>query len=118
MEEKELQKQVDKILKKAKSKGLESNFFFTTTLDRYLTQLKVMEDLKASIEAEGTMVTKEYVKGRKNLYVNPALATYNNTCKIANNTVQTLAKIVSSFDSEASEKTTSDPMMDFLREQP
>ena len=40
------------------------------------------------------LVTKEYVKGRENIYTNPAVNAYNKTCQQANNTTQTLMKII------------------------
>ena len=43
------------------------------------------------------MVEKEYVKGRGNLYTNPAITEYNRTTDSANKTVQTLIKILKGF---------------------
>ena len=43
------------------------------------------------------LVTKEYVKGRANLVANPAISEYNKTSTAANQTVQTLIKIIRTF---------------------
>ena len=43
-------------------------------------------------------VTKEYVKGRKNVYSNPALKDYNTTTDSANRTVSTLMKIIKNYN--------------------
>ena len=40
------------------------------------------------------MVEKEYVKGRKNLYTNPAINEYNKAVNSANKTVSTLMSII------------------------
>lgn len=111
---KEMHDQVEQIMQSAKAKGLEGNFFYTTTLDRYVTQLELLEDLKKHIKENGSMVTKEYVKGRQNLYVNPAVSAYSKAVQTANNTVVTLSKIVASFGTE--EVKEEDPMMTFLKE--
>lgn len=77
--------------------GVEQNFFFMTTLDRYNVQLKTLADLKKVLESESVLVTKEYVKGRRNLYTHPAITEYNKTSQAANNTVQTLLKIITTL---------------------
>lgn len=110
---KEMHEQVEQIMQSAKAKGLEGDFFYTTTLSRYVTQLELLEDLKKHIKEDGSMVTKEYVKGRQNLYVNPAVAAYSKAVQTANNTVVTLSKIVASFGTE--EVKEEDPMVAFLK---
>jgi hypothetical protein len=47
------------------------------------------------------LVTKEYVKNRKNLYSNPAIKGYNRTTDSANKTVSTLLRIIKDFEAEA-----------------
>nr|DAW56139.1 MAG TPA: terminase small subunit [Caudoviricetes sp.] len=89
-----LKEQAEEIKKMAEEKGLEDNFFFLTTFDRYLVQIDILESLKEEINDEGTTVSKEYVKGRKNLYTNPAINAYNRTTDSANKTVSTLLKIL------------------------
>ena len=74
------------ILQKAEEKGVENSYMFLTLFEEYRETRKHLEALKKSIKTEGTMVTKEYVKGRQNLYVNPAIAAYNSS-------VQTLGKL-------------------------
>ncbi len=93
-----LEEQAEKILQEAEEKGLRSNFFFITTFDRYQVQMKILEDLEKAINDEGPTVEKEYVKGRKNIYTNPAISEYNKTATAANGTVQTLIKILTSLD--------------------
>ena len=74
-----LNEQAQEILRIANEYGAENNFFFITTFKRYQVLLKTLNDLEKSLNDNGSMVTKEYVKGRKNLYTNPAIKDYNNT---------------------------------------
>lgn len=93
-----LTEQAGEILRIAEASGAETNFFFVTTFKRYQVQIKMLNDLEKVLSEEGTLVTKEYVKGRKNLYSNPALREYNNTTNSANKTVETLMKILKGFE--------------------
>ena len=89
-----LQEQENAILEKAKEKGVSSNFFFVTTFKRYQVQMNILSALEKEINATGALVTKEYVKGRGNIYTNPAIGEYNKTATAANGTVATLINIV------------------------
>lgn len=95
-----LQEQANKILEEAQSKGVSTNFFFVTTFKRYEVQMRMLVDLEDAINEYGATVTKEYVKGRQNLVVNPAITEYNKTTTAANGTVSTLIKIVESLTDE------------------
>jgi hypothetical protein len=76
-------------------------------------QLNILEDLKKAIEEEGMLVSKEYVKGRKNLYTNPAVSDFNRTTDSANKTVATLMRIIKNFgDDDAKDE--SDPLMEMI----
>lgn len=96
-----LERKAKEILRKAEEKGLTKNFFFETTFKRYQVQIHIMAELEKAMEAEGPLVTKEYVKGRKNLVANPAITEYNKTATAANGTVATLINIVKSLPEEA-----------------
>jgi hypothetical protein len=93
----DLNTMAEEILRIAAEHGVEQNFFFLTTFKRYQVQIKILNDLEKTIKAEGNMVTKEYVKGRKNVYTHPAIGEYNKTSTAANQTMQTLLKIVSTM---------------------
>ena len=88
--------QAKEILRIAEKYGVEQNFFFITTFNIYLIQINILDQLEKKIKEEGTLVTKEYVKGRGNLYTNPAITEYNKTSTSANQTVATLIKIIKS----------------------
>lgn len=90
----DLKQQAADNLRLAGERGLEDSFYFVTTFQRYQVQLGILEDLQRVLEAEEVLVEKTYVKGRPNLYANPAIAQYNATADAANRTVSTLLKIV------------------------
>ena len=110
MAKKSLNEQASEILKIAESNGVQTNFFFVTTFERYQVQLKILKELEKEITDEGTTVSKEYVKGRKNLYTNPAITAYNRTVDSANKTVTTLYKIVQGWEKEDNKQET-DPLL-------
>lgn len=95
-----LQEQAEAILQKAAEKGVSSNFFFITTFKRYQVQMQILSDLEKEIRNSGATVTKEYVKGRGNIYTNPAIGEYNKTATAANGTVATLINIVEKLGEE------------------
>ena len=107
----DLQKQANEILRIAEESGAQSNFFFVTTFKRYQVQLKILSDLEKNLEDQGTTVTKEYVKGRKNLYSNPAISDYNRTTDSANKTVATLMRILKNYGVDETSNDEVDPLM-------
>ena len=88
----DLNKQAREILKRAAARGVEHSFMFVTAFTRYKELIAHLAELQKAIKKEGTMVTKEYVKGRTNLYVNPAVSAYNQTAGAADKTAQLLLR--------------------------
>lgn len=85
------------LIKMAEEGGVEQNFFFTTTFNRYKVQLNTLTRLQQEIDKGELLISKEYVKGRQNLVANPAITEYNKTATAANQTVTTLLKIIQTF---------------------
>jgi len=110
-----LSEQAQEILRIAEQHGVEQNFFFLTTFKRYQVQINILIDLEASIKRDGALVTKEYVKGRGNVYVHPAITEYNRTSQAANQTVQTLMKIITTMREDDGGKDGAKELLDFLR---
>lgn len=81
-------------LEVAKEVGVDQDYFFKTTLQRYKFLVQILQKLKKSINEEGVIVKKEYVKNRKNIYTHPAIAEYDKTSSAANNTAATLLNII------------------------
>lgn len=98
MKKMNLNEQAQEIIRIAEESGVQSNFFFITTFKRYQVQLNMLNELEQKMKDEGMLVTKEYVKGRKNLYSSPAVKDYNATTDSANRTVATLMKIIKNYN--------------------
>lgn len=110
---KNLNEQAQEIIRIAEESGVQSNFFFLTTFKRYQVQLNILAELEKTLKDDGMLVSKEYVKGRKNLYSNPAVAEYNRTTDSANKTVSTLMKIIKNFNVEESTEDV-DPLLKII----
>lgn len=110
----DLRERADEILKIAESYGVEQNYFFITTFKRYQFQMKCLLDLEETIKRDGATVTKEYVKGRQNIYTHPAMSEYTKMSTAADRTVSTLIKIVNSMKSDNDEDG-ADPLLAILR---
>lgn len=114
MAKKSLTEQAQEIIKIAEAKGVQTNFFFITTFKRYQVQINILNQLEQTINDEGLLVKKEYVKGRKNLYSNPAVAEYNKTTDSANKTVATLIKIIRGFNKTDDDTGEEDPLLKII----
>ena len=93
-----LDEQGREILARANAKGIEHSYLFVTAFERYQKHIQHLKDLQAAIETEGAMVEKEYVKGRPNLYVNPAITAYNQSANSADKTLSVLLKLLAALD--------------------
>lgn len=110
-----LNEQAQEIMRIAEESGVQSNFFFLTTFKRYQVQLNILNDLEKSMKEDGVLVTKEYVKGRQNVYSHPAVADYNRTTDSANKTVATLMRILKNFNvDESNNGNEEDPLMKII----
>ena len=113
MNNKKIEEQEKAILAKAEENGLECDYLFSTTFDRYRRQLKTLQELDKVISTSGTLVTKEYVKGRENIYIHPAVAQFDRTADSANKTVSTLLRIFKNFGVDNAEDEI-DPLLDII----
>ncbi len=108
-----LTEQAREILRIAEKHGVEQNFFFITTFKRYQVQIQLLTELERVINEDGILVTKEYVKGRGNIYSHPAIKDYNQTTNSANRTVETLMKIITTLRAKE-DKGGEDELLKFL----
>ena len=109
-----LNEQAQEILRIAEQHGVEQNFLFLTTFKRYQVQLSILNELENKIKEKGALVTKQYVKGRENLYTNPAIKEYNNTSTSANQTVAILIKIIKSLRTDDESEENNDELLNAL----
>jgi len=108
-----LEERAEAIKEMAESSGLADNFYFLTTFERYLMQIRILDDLKKEIEeAPSVLVYKKYVRGSENQYTHPAIKEYNRTTDSANKTVMALLKILDSM--KQSEKEEIDPLLEII----
>jgi hypothetical protein len=98
----DLNQQAKEILKRAQDKGVEHSLMFTTAFKRYVELVSHLVILEEAIKEHGPIVEKEYVKGRQNITINPAVSAYNQTAGAADKTAQLLLKcIVEPLNTEA-----------------
>lgn len=115
MKKMDINEQALEIMRIAEESGVQSNFFFITTFKRYQVQLTMLNELEKKMKDDGMLVTKEYVKGRKNLYSNPALREYNSTTDCANRTVATLMRILKNYNvNDGTETEVEDPLLKMI----
>lgn len=89
-----LKERASKILAKAREKGDEQALLFETIFQQYLEALDHRQKLRKALVDDGVTVTKEYVKGRQNIYVHPALAAYAQQGKLLLDTAKTLMTLI------------------------
>ena len=110
-----LDEQAKEIIRIAEESGVQGNFFFITTFNRYVTQLNMLKELEKAMKKDGMLVTKQYVKGRENVYSSPAVKDYNSTTDSANRTVSTLMKIIRNWNvNDEDENGDIDPLMKMI----
>lgn len=110
---KSYKEQAEEIRRRAEAAGVESNFFFITTFERYLKQLSILEELSETIKSKETLIEQTYVKGRANIVINPAIRAYNSTTDSANKTVTTLIRIINGFGDEQDDNS-EDPLLKII----
>ena len=89
-----LKERANKILARAREKGDEQALLFETIFQQYLEALDHRQKLRKALVEDGLTVTKEYVKGRQNIYVHPALAAYAQQGKLLLDTAKTLMTLI------------------------
>lgn len=85
-------------LERAKSLSDDNKFLFLNLYNTFKGQVQILMDLKETIDTDGGIVEKEYVKGRPSITVHPAISQYNNTAKSMNNTITTILKMLDRID--------------------
>ena len=105
------EEQAEEIKKLAEECGVQSNFLFITTFDRYQVQLRILDRLEVALDKETELkVTKQYSKEQKNEYANPLFREYSRAVDSANKTVGTLMRIIKNFN-VGGEEEDNDPLM-------
>jgi hypothetical protein len=113
-QEKRLDMLAEKFKETAESLSEEHRYIFESTLETYFQLIKNFKILKEALEADGCLITKEYVKGRQNVYVHPAMSEMNKTVNMLNSTAKTLIAIIKDLGAENKEEV--DELMAFTNE--
>ena len=107
------------LLEKADTFGLTDDYLFMTTFRRYTTQVALAEELQKSLEKDGVLVTKEYVKGRANIYTHPGINSYNRVTDSANKTAQALSRMLEEArakkEASPQNKAENDPLLQAIK---
>ena len=112
MSKKERDKQRKQIADQAKAIGLNDNYLFATTLHRYDRLLLHLDELEKKVDEIGVTTVKEYVRGRENVVINPAINAFNNTTSHANKTAETLWKMIKEHKGTAAAE---DPLLEIMK---
>lgn len=113
-QEKRLEMLAEKFKGIAESLSEEHRYIFESTLETYFQLIKNFKVLKEALEADGCLITKEYVKGRQNICIHPAMSEMNKTVNMLNSTAKTLIAIIKDLGSENKEEV--DELMAFTNE--
>ena len=113
-QEKRLEMLAEKFKGIAESLSEEHRYIFESTLETYFQLIKNFKVLKEALEADGCLITKEYVKGRQNVCIHPAMSEMNKTVNMLNSTAKTLIAIIKDLGSENKEEV--DELMAFTNE--
>ena len=82
------------ILQEAIEKGFENDSSFLTSYHLLEVQIEMLSSLEKSFKEDGSTITKEYVKGRENVYIHPAVDKYTKTSDSAFNKILKLKEMI------------------------
>ena len=85
----------------AKDANCDTNFLYRSTLDRYVTQLNLLDQAQNDMSERGLTVVKTTPRGAEIEVANPSIQVYNQTASAANSTVSTLLRVVQTFKFKA-----------------
>jgi len=106
---------ISKLKNLAKQYGIEDNALFLTTLDRYIAQQRIIDMIKEELDNVDVAVSKEYVKGRENIYAHPLVKELPKHSDAANKTASLLLEIINKLGEKP--KSADDEFEAFLNEQ-
>lgn len=79
----------------ARDYGVDKNALFLQAVEQYDVQARVIQSIKEALDSEENLMTsKEYVKGRENVYANPLVKELPKHADAANRTLQTMLTII------------------------
>lgn len=103
---------IEQVIQMAQDYGVSENPLFVQTLKNYETVQKAIEMTNTILDSESITISKEYVKGRENLYMHPAIKELPKQIDAANKTVDKLLDIIEKLGRK---NTTGDELLDYIR---
>lgn len=103
---------VKQVIQMAADYGVADNPLFVQTLKNYETVQKAIEMTNEILNSDDMTISKEYVKGRENLYMHPAIKELPKQIDVANKTVDKLLDIIERLGKK---NTTGDELLDYIR---
>ena len=95
----------DDLVAMAEEYNVSDNTLFLAAANQYSVQQNVIEMIKSQLDDDGSAVsTKEYVKGRENVYANPLIKELPKHSDSANKTLQTMLDIITKLGHKTEEK--------------
>lgn len=94
----------ESILEMAEQYGVSDNALFLQTLKNYETIQKSIEGIDQIVnQKEDLTISKEYVKGRENLYLHPAIKELPKQIDASNKTLDKMLDIIEKLGNKRSE---------------
>lgn len=100
------------ILVEAAERGFDKDASFLTSYHLLEVQIEMLESLEKSFHEDGSTITKEYVKGRENVYIHPAVDKYTKTSDSAFNKILKLKEMIN----QGTQNDTDEDLDEFLNE--
>ena len=105
--ERDIKEMAKGILEDAKEKGLDNDSCFLTSYHMLEVQVEMLDSLEKTFKEDGSIITKEYVKGRGNVYIHPAVDKYTKISDSAFNKILKLKEMLdksSNYDDDVVSK--------------
>lgn len=93
-EERNIKEMAKGILLEAQECGLGTDSSFLTSYHLLEVQVEMLDALEKSFKEDGATTTKEYVKGRENIYIHPAVDKYTKTSDSAFNKILKIKEMI------------------------
>lgn len=94
-------KTYEELMKLAQRYNVQDNELFRAAAQQYSVQMKVIEEIKKTLDEEDSLLaTKEYVKGRENIYANPLVRELPKHSDSANKTLRTMLDVIKELGRE------------------
>lgn len=103
---------IDRLIEMSKQYGVHDNALFMSTLETYMIQKKAIDKIRQTMDEDDITTTKEYVKGRENVYLHPAIKELPRHAEALNKTTSQLLDIIKTLGQKPSNV---DELMDFIK---